>query len=346
MTKKWLRQTLLLLGAALSFIIIFNLWMDPFWCYPLNHQYNSIQKGTNERQQKSNNLYFLDKKYDALLLGSSRTTYMDRHAFTKMQVFNYAARGMRPQEYITYLDFAIHDCKQPIKTIIIGMDFFGYLNYGSFMYRNAPSIIHNTKSPLYKYKILLSYDATINSFKNLRDYYNPHNHVDRYNRDNVKSSFIRPINDPAIHTRIYEDALHYAHEEYSSYPNPEFETISRHIKSKYSDKKFIIFTTPVSSLLFEQLIRTGHYKDYENWLRTLVNIYGEVHHFMYINSVAQNYPYYFADCNHAYTDTYTLVAHKITAIPDKAIPNDFGMTLTKENIDAKLNELRIKNGVK
>ena len=342
--KKWIAYNIFLASSVLLLMGSFNYFMDPFWCFEHSHRYNSLQKGTNERQQKSNYIYFTTKKYDTLLLGSSRTTYMDRHAFENMNVYNFAAPGMRPQEYITYIDFTIQKCQQPIKTIILGADFFGYLNYGLFMFDNAPDIVTMTQTPYYRWKMLLSFDVTNNSIKNIRDYYH-HKSIDRYNRDNVKSSFPRPTDFTGFDARIQDDALRYAQSEYSSQPNPNFLALLKEIKTKYQTKKFIIYTTPVSRPLFLQLIKTGHYKDYENWLRDLVNIYGEVHHFMYINSVATDDRKYFADCNHAYTDTYTLIAHEITATNDPSIPEDFGMLLTKENIEEKLKELRIRNGV-
>ena len=344
--KKWLKINLILLSTIVFSIIGLNFFMDPFWCFAHNHQYNSIQKGTNERQQKANYIYFTEKKFDALLLGSSRTTYMNRHAFQGMQVFNFSARGMRPQEYLTYIDFTIHDCQQPIQTIILGVDFFGYLNYGSFMFNNAPEIVTTTQSPLYRQKVLLTFDALNTSFKNIRDFFNNNNHVDRYNRDNVKSSFKHPADLLSWDAYIQKDALEYTKAEYSSIPNPNYLKILSVIKEKYSNKDFIIYTTPIAKPLFQQLIKTGHYQDYENWLRKLVGTYGIVHHFMYKNFVTENYLIYFADCNHPYVDTNTLIAHQILNLPDANIPSDFGMLLTKENIESKLNELRQINGIK
>jgi hypothetical protein len=343
--KKWLKKYLSTLFILLSLIGGLNLFMDPFWCYPIDHPFNNIQKGSNERQQKSNQLYFLSKQYDSLLIGSSRTTYMNRHDFEKMDVFNYAAPGMRPQEYRTFLNFAINDCEQPIQNIIIGMDFFGFLDYGAFMFNDAPGVVKNSKSSLYRYKILLSYDATLTSFKNLRDYMNSKIPPDRYNRDNVKSSFVRPVDSTNIDQRIYQDALRYAREEYSSHPNPEYNMIINQLKNQFRNQNFIIFTTPVSAPLFQQLIQTGHYENYENWLRSLVKTFGKVHHFMYLNSVANNYNRYFADCNHGYTDTYTLIAHKISEKENALIPKDFGMILTPQNVESKLAELRKINGI-
>lgn len=336
--RKWVKINLIVLGSVLLFIGAFNLFMDPFWCFEHKHRYNQFQKGMNERQQKANKIYFTSEKYNSLLLGSSRTTYMNQNDFQNLKVFNFSATGMRPQEYKTYIDFVINDTKQPIDTIILGTDFFGYLSYGAFMYDNAPLITNTTKLPYYRWKVLFSFDALNNSFKNFRDYLNPNNHTDRYNRDNVKNRVRFPIN-AGRNQQIQIDVKIYANEEYSSGPNPKFISLMSAIKEDYKDKKFIIYTTPISEPLFKELIKKGHYQDYENWLRTLVSIYGEVHHFMYLNSVSKNYLEYFADSNHAYVETNKLIAAEITNNPIE-IPNDFGMLLTKENLEEKLKELR------
>jgi hypothetical protein len=343
--KQWLKVNLIILATFIVLIAGLNFFMDPFWCFSHSHKYNSVQKGTNERQQKANYIYFTEKKFDTLLLGSSRTTYMNHHAFTGMKVFNYSAKGMRPKEYLTYIDFTVHDCHQPIKTIILGVDFFGYLNYGSFMFNDTATIVNATKSPLYRLKTLFTFDALNTSFKNLRDYSKHDNRVDRYNRDNVKSSFKHPTDLTAADAYIQNDALGYSQAEYSSTPNPNFSKILSTIKSRYPDKQFIIYTTPVSKLLFNQLIKTGHYQDYENWLRTLVATFGAVHHFMYSNTVTENYLLYFADCNHPYVDTNTLIAHRILHLTDPNIPSDFGIILTKDNIEEKLKVLRRLNRI-
>ena len=331
--KKWIKINLSIVLLILFTIGLINLWMDPFWCFNHNHKYNSIQKGINERQQKANYIYFNTKEFDTLLLGSSRTTYMDKNAFKNMSVFNFSAPGMRPHEYDTYIDFVLNDTNKEINNIIIGMDFFGYLSYGLFMFNEANSVVQTTKTPFYKYKMLVSFDALNNSIKNIRD--NLKNRLDdRYNRDLVKRRNF------SIHSKemIMKDIEIYSKTEYSSQPNPNYFNIVSNIKTKYN-KKFIVYTTPVSTPLFSKLIEMGHYNNYENWLRTLVDVYGNVFHFMYINDITNDYLNTFADSNHAYTKTYTLIANKIT----NQVEKDFGILLTKENIEEKLQELRALN---
>lgn len=329
--KRWIKINIYFILVALLSIGLFNYWMDPFWCFNHSHKYNNIQKGTNERQQKSNYIYFNKKKYDTLLLGSSRTTYLDNSSFKELKVFNFSAAGMRPQEYLTYIDFVVNDTHHNINNIIIGMDFFGYLNYGLFMFNEADNIITTTKSSLYKYKMLVSFDGLNNSIKNIRDYMKNRT-SDRYNRDAIKTRNFVSHNKETI----IKDIKIYSKTEYSSNPNPNYLNIISKIKYNYNDKDFIIYTTPISSLLFNQLVKMGHYENYENWLRLLVSVYGKVYHFMYINNITNDYLNTFADSNHAYTKTNNLIVDTIT----NQVKNDFGIILTKDNIEENLKLLR------
>nr|WP_279188855.1 hypothetical protein [Aliarcobacter skirrowii] len=337
MNKKWFIKYSLILFIGLVFIGSFNYFIDPFWTFSHNHKYNSVQKGMNERQQKANYIYFTDKKFDTLLLGSSRTTYMNRHSFEPFNVFNFSASGMRPREYLTYIDFTIKDSNQPIDTIIIGMDFFGYFNTGTYSIKDSLNIINSTKSTAYRWKILLSFDTLNNSFKNVRDYFKKRGSSDRYDRDLVKSMQIRD-NKILVEKQIRKDILIYSKNEYVGELNHNYVNLLKNIKNKYSDKKFIIYTTPVSEPLFREMISLGNYNNYISWLKELVDIFGEVHHFMYINHVSKNYLKYFGDSNHAYPHTNDILAKTIMSNYKNKL-DDFGILLNKDNIDEKLGEL-------
>ncbi len=334
--KKWLKFNLLTLFILLFSIVTFNLFMDPYWTFSHSHKFNNIQKGTNERQQKANYIFFTDKSYNSLLLGSSRTTYVNPTSFEGLNVFNFSASGMRPLEYLTYIDFVIEDCKQPIENIIIGMDFFGYLDYGLFMFDDAQSIVQNTMSDLYRWKILLSFDTFNSSFKNFRDYIK-NNKEDRYDRNIIKVRDYKPHSEEQINI----DVKIYANTEYKGNRNLNWNKDIKKITKKYKDKKFIIYTTPISEPLFKKLIELNQYENYENWLRDLVRNFEEVHHFMYLNSFSKDYLLNFADSNHAYTQSNNKIVKELV----DSKQNDLKMILTKDNIENQLKKLKKINGV-
>ena len=332
--KNWVRIYLISFVFILCLIGVFNYFMDSSWTFFHSHNYNNIQKATDERQLKSNYLYYTDKKFDTLLLGSSRTTYMNTNSFLPFKVFNFSAGGMMPYEYLFFIDFVIKDLEQPIDNIIIGMDFFGYL--GKYRSNYSEKVINNIKINLYRWKILFSIDTFKNSINNLRYNFNESKSFEKYNRNLIKT--YSKITDLKIQKdNVKKDIINYVNTKYNQKKDDGYYDIIVKIRSKYNDKKFIIYTTPISDPLFQEITKLGHIENYKNWLRTLVDIFGSVHHFMYPNSVSKNYLNYFFDANHAYPETNDIVAKTIVA--NENIIEDFGLILTKENIESYLRSL-------
>ena len=86
--------------------------------------------------------------------------------------------------------------------------------------------------------------------------------------------------------------------------------------------------------------KTDNYLD-KHRLKSLINIFGEVHQFMDINSITtnlQNYP----DDDHYYSNIATLLANKIAGHSNADIPDDFGVILNKYNIDTYLENFEQK----
>ena len=341
--KKWIKTNLIFLITVLGIIASVDFFIDPFWCFEHQNSLNNWQKATNERQQKANKIYFSSKAYNTLLVGSSRTTFMEQTDFTDKNVFNFSASGMQPKEYLPYIDFVIHDTKHPIETIIIGADFFGYLTDMSYRLDNASSIVNATKSPYYRWKMLLCYDSINNSVRNVRNTFNPEHQNMTYDRNNIHRLF-KKTDTKSNAYEMEKDIEGYAKNEYAGTPDPHFFSTMSRIKKNYPNKNIIIYTTPISEPLFTKMIQMGHYQHYEQWLKDLVAIYGTVYHFMYIHPIAENYHENFIDSNHAYPKTNTLIAKKIQS-ECKNEPKNFGMMLTRENIKTKLQELRSLNGI-
>ena len=141
---------LLLLTAFVNYVV------DPLWIFTHNNKFNSKQLSFNERQQKTNFLYFNKIKYDNVLIGSSRTTYIDPNAFNALgKTFNYAVNGLLPYEYKVLLDnFRIINGSEP-KYIILGLDFFS-TNKNKNKTKNEIDYLENTLSPLYSLKSLFN----------------------------------------------------------------------------------------------------------------------------------------------------------------------------------------------
>ena len=93
---------LLLLGAG--GVAGFNAAMDPLWFFTHAHPLNRVQPGFDERAQKTNWLQARPGQFNAVMLGSSRSTYIDQNDLSPLHLFNYSVNAMWPQEYRQYLD--------------------------------------------------------------------------------------------------------------------------------------------------------------------------------------------------------------------------------------------------
>jgi len=332
--KKFVHISIISLIFILSSIGTLNYFIDPYWCFNHSYSLNQYQQGSNERQQKTNQLYFSSKKYNALLLGSSRITYFNKKDL-KGEVFNYACSDMQPKEYKSFIDFAINDAKQNIKTIYLGVDFYGSLAYGIKKFNNPKQYGKATLSKFYRYKVLLSIDALNNSMHNLKNF--KRMSLDTYNRENIKSS-----------TRLFGSTTNstvFNVQEYSRYKyHPKnkdlnFKNYLLELKKSYPKINFIVFTTPVSSDLIDEIIKLQLYDNYEAWIRDMTSVFGEINHFMFKNPISSQNQY-FMDSNHAYPVYYKQIAKVLNSSKDK---HKIMMKINQNNIETMLKKLKIKN---
>ena len=340
--KKWVKIYMMMVLGVIALFGLFNYTIDPLWTFCHSNRYNNAQPGFNERQLKTNRAYFCGlEQYDALLLGSSRTTYINQHDFKGMKVFNYAAVSMYPSHFKGWIDIAKKIKGKPFETIILGMDFFGSCD-GSFCKHqinttpSAESYFKTATSFLYRYKMLFSMDTLHRSIESVE--HSRYLGTEDYTRDNVKRT-IHINSQRAQRARnqqkqIYVNAFYGKAYHYNEKLKDEFNMLQQENPST----RFIVFTTPISTELFKILVKSGNLPDYERWLRMLVDVFGAVYDFMGVNSVTNN-PSNYADLHHFYPEFGRLIADRITGMDNPELPEDFGILVTKENLDAHLKEI-------
>lgn len=338
--KSFTIVTLVLTAICIVPVAFFNYWIDPMWTFHTNNEHNQIQTVINERQQKTNRLYYSNETYDTLLIGSSRTTYIDQREFTGRNVFNYAVADLSFKDYDTMIEFAKKENGKEFETIIIGTDFFKT----SIAQTSTPSdfytYIEQVNEPFYRYKNLLSLDVLD---------YSRHNYdlakagivseARTYNRDNIASAVEIDADKREAETagKINKFRNQFFKDDKYEY-NPEFKEMLTTIQANNPNTEFIIFTTPIYSGLFDALLEEGRYPDYVRWLKDLTDVFGEVHHFMYPNPVTDNIENYF-DGHHFYPHVGTMIAHVLSGEYSTDIPSDFGVVLQKEDLNEQLRRL-------
>ena len=166
--KAWAIRLVVILATLVAGIGGFNYWMDPMWMYGGAHEFNDVQDTINERQQKTNRIKFQPFSPDTLLIGSSRSTYINQYEFKDMDVYNYSVANMSVHEYESYIAFAKENSSREIKTVIIGLDFFK----SSLAESKTPLSIYPYAStldkPFVRWKNIISYDLTRYSYYNFK----------------------------------------------------------------------------------------------------------------------------------------------------------------------------------
>jgi hypothetical protein len=337
--KSWVVRLLLSLFFLILSIGAFNYWIDPLWMFSSSHEYNDVQDTFNERQQKTNRVFYQPFSPDTLLIGSSRSTYINPHEFYDMDVYNYSVANMSVQEYESYIQFAKVHSEKKIDTVILGLDFFKSSLDQSNVKMTIEPYTKNLNKPFHRWTSNLSYDTMKYSYYNLKASIKDQPvFVRSYDRDNVATTTILPIEE--ANQELAKKIIKFKSTFYGNYQyNPEYKNVLQNVRNQNPDTTFIVFTTPISEPLFQALIDSGRFPDYEKWLREMVGVYGGVYNFMDLNTVTKDTSNYF-DGHHFYPNVGTLIAHRLSGEAASNIPNDFGVYLTEDNIDKYLEDFR------
>jgi hypothetical protein len=306
----------LLLGSALAAV---NWVVDPVFCFDRSREH---RKTFDDRLQKSAHLVFSSASYDAMLMGSSRIKLLGDLEIEGLRFFNYGMNDIIPEEFGAYLSLARAHNAEPLQMVALGMDFFN-TNTSRFMRVtwDAPdTYIAKLDDPFFRIKTVLSNSSLGYSLK-----------------------FFQQRRAAAKAETIHED-WNFKHYDYydSMYLDYEWNTALPTILSNLANTnqavRLVVFTTPVSQPLFEMMVKRERYDDYKKWLRLLVSTFGEVHHFMDINSVTTN-PRNFRDENHVHPEiAKAMIERTLDTVQTDAL-DDFGTLLDADNIDAYLERL-------
>lgn len=321
----------------LSIIAFFNFFIDPYWTFSHSHKLNSLQKSSNEREQKSNLLHFQNKQYDSLLLGTSRVTFLNQNDFKNMNVFNYSFSLSNPNNLNEYIEFAKKENKKDFKYIIIGLDFLG-TNKNAKENQNPKEIFNDVRSFFYRYKLLLSIDSFKLSIENMKRSILNRAGGRSYNRENI--AFTTNFDPSEVKEKVENISIEEQDGNLKNYEfNDNYKMVLENIKKSNPNSKFIVFTTPVSVPYLNRIIKKGFYNSYKKWLKQSVEVFGQVTHFMNKNSITNGYSKYFMDYHHIYPEYSSLVINKLQDINTTTSPKDFGILLNKDNINTYLKSL-------
>jgi hypothetical protein len=214
------------------------------WTFQKKFFFYQYQTDFNEGQQKVNLIYFHKPSYETLIIGNSRTTYLNHTLVPNSEAFNLGINSLDPSQYNDYIKYAQLHNSQKINQIILTLDFEHFFSDPDKIKTNIlHDFAHKTESFLYRYKLLLSFDTLMISFKNIRNVlFDKYKKRDKtYNQSFIVDSFTKTPESIENKTNAY---LHYL--ESASYKkNPRYKDILSSLKSENKDVKFVVFISPL-----------------------------------------------------------------------------------------------------
>lgn len=269
-----------------------NYYVDPLNIF--GNKYVDIIYRQNERELKSIYLQKNKKKFNTVIIGSSRTSYIPVSSYGNLTIFNYSMSGICIEEYIEYLNFFAETQGEP-SVIFLSFDFHtSNNNYGKPA--DSRKIIDFTKS---KIKPIFYY-FTLNTLKNSLDVIlqSRDDLTEYYNRDIIKHRVNTniPLTDESIKNTLDEYTYNYLKRyEYRE----DYKKFLLTIRNRFPHSRIIVIICPVHDSLFNWTIQMISDKHYGRWINDIKDIFDEIYDFSGRESITTNRMNFF-DAAHFY----------------------------------------------
>jgi len=335
--------TILVIIGSLNFIV------DPLWSFKHSNFLNQVQYPFNEREQKTNLLTFNDNLYDTLIIGPSRTTYINQNDFIGYNAFNYAAAGMHPIEFSSYINYAKSKMKSEFKYII--MEIYPMVCteeeiknfYKNTKYEPPENFIKRSNEKFYRFRISLSIDTLMYSTINVISSFKPSNIFNfggtrLYDRNNV-AWVIKPSNETI--DGFIKDYINIAKKrEKKDLNKNQMKYIYQKIVKENPNTTFIVFMPPMPSpSLMADIKYDNGYELIKQTITDAIDVFGHIYFFMTINNISKNYHDNFKDSTHFLPHVGSLMVDKIINGNKSNVPDNFGLYITKDNLRASMDTL-------
>ena len=317
------------------YIAGYNYVIDPLWNFNHSNEYNQYQIPFNERQQKTNVYTFNATNYDGLMVGTSRSTYINQHHFKNANVFNYSTAAMHISEYNEYIEYA--KLKRGEEFNVIYLEVFPNQIGAPVTFEKPEVYIDLANSPFYRVKSLFSFDTYEKAKANYELAIEPSNIGARnYNRDNI--AVAKVLTEEEVKNNLAQQMKKMVVETDYTY-STDYKALLQEIKENNPNTQFVLYSPPYFKDRFLKLFKGDvGYQIYENWLRDCVDVFGEVNNFLYVNTVSEDLSNYF-DSNHFYPYVGDMIAAKLQGLVEYN-DEDFGVVVNKDNLNTRLNMIK------
>jgi len=352
--RQWIGFNLLFgfsIAVPLLMVSGFNFLIDPYGVYneffilrELN--YYKPKKEDNDRLYKS--IEILHLKPNTILLGSSRVKrgldpdHPALQSFTP--VYNLGLNGANIYELRRYLEHTLVNNPR-LKQVILGLDFFTFDRHIS----NQPGFAEYRLE-----KKHISWKDIINTTLSLETLAGSYETIEA-NFETPKSQYLSAhkgflpyfkIEDGNTKIR-FQGSTKLFFIEHQNYQLSEkyMEDLKIIIQlCKRNKINLIVFISPVHAIRLQSIYASGKWSIFEEWKRQVVDLMGSVWDFSDHNSVNQE-PLsetmnHYVDDSHYTKPIGDWVLNRILSYQEDEVPSDFGVLLTRDNLEGVLEQNR------
>lgn len=325
---------LLFFSPVFVFILypaVYVMLADPLWQWDHPFHLERWHRPFNERTQKTNYLSSHEIDIDTLIVGSSRSSYINPTWLGSDKGFNYAVSSGKPSEFASHIDY-VRKCSCTGLNFILIESSFGHALETENTFEQPRSYIGNAEDWMKKFKSLFSrsaYKLARNASRtpSYNYYFMGHREISSYRYPHIN------LDDEQKQRVISSQVKTYREQVYNMPYDNEFSYYIGDVHRAAQETDFVVYTTPVTRHLMKLLCDLGRLDDYERWLRELVGEFGAVLHFMYPNHVSMD-DASFNDAHHPTEATSEKIVNVIMNYRRTGkIEGSVGVVLTKENID-------------
>lgn len=256
--------------VALSLCI--NFIVDPYNF--LNHDVTDFISASNERNIKFVHLQNNYQKYNAVLIGSSRSSYIDNSKLHKYKMFNCSVSGISIDEYLPYLKFFEKTQGAP-KQIILSLDF--HATNSNIQGNIDPKI--TLQYAIAKIDQIIDYAKIKTSYLSLRLLLGTlEDFNDYYTRDFIKK---RIDQEKKLDEENIKSTLgyygRYCLNNYSY--RTDYKDILIKIKESFPNSKIIVLICPIHESLFEFQKKVSGEAVYNKWIVDIKDVFESFYDF-------------------------------------------------------------------
>lgn len=313
--------------------------VDPLWQWDHPWHLKRWHRPFNERTQKTNYLASHEICIDTLIVGSSRSAYINPEWLCTKNGFNYAVSSGKPSEFAAHINYVRKKSSVPLTFVVIESS-FGHALTVDTTFEAPQKYIDVAEDWTKKYKNLFSRDTYKLAKDSRRSPIYNHYLYDGGRLNSYRYPHIQYANDAAKDKVVSQQIDSYRKNVYNKAYDESFAKYLSEIHKALGGTEFIVYTTPVSKPMMKLLYDMGRMEAYERWLRELVSEFGVVYHFIYPNEITMDLDS-FNDAHHPTKATAEKIVRNIRELSESSEHNRIrrrlkgydGIALAPTNID-------------